>query len=112
MMGEDFAAAHWYRTTALSLCLVPLSLAYGAVVALRGWGYASGALYSTRLPVPVIVIGNLVAGGTGKTPLVLWTAALLRRHGYRPGIVLRGYGGGSTAAREVRADDQAAVAGD
>jgi tetraacyldisaccharide 4'-kinase len=63
------------------------------------------------MPVPVIVVGNITAGGTGKTPLVLWICDFLREHGYSPGIVSRGYGGSghTTAVRENSATD---VAGD
>ena len=68
-------------------------------------------LPSYRLPVPVIVVGNITAGGTGKTPLVLWVCDFLREQGYAPGIVSRGYGGrGETMA--VRADSAPEIAGD
>ena len=55
--------------------------------------YRLGVFPSVKLPVPVIVVGNLTVGGSGKTPLVLWLASFLRQKGMRPGIVLRGYGG-------------------
>ena len=73
--------------------------------------YRAGVLPSYRVPVPVIVVGNITAGGTGKTPLVLWVCDFLREHGYSPGIVSRGYGGrGLTMA--VRESSAPAVAGD
>ena len=73
--------------------------------------YRTGVLRSYRLPVPVIVIGNITAGGTGKTPLVLWVCDFLREQGYQPGIVSRGYGGrGETMA--VRGDSAPEIAGD
>lgn len=84
---------HWQRTTALSTVLLPLAWGYRAAVALRRWLYRHGVLRVERLPVPVIVVGNLTLGGTGKTPLVLWLAHALRARGYAPGIVARGYGG-------------------
>jgi tetraacyldisaccharide 4'-kinase len=83
---------NWQRKTPLALALYPASLLFRAVVSLRRAGYAAGVLRAMRLPVPVIIVGNVSVGGTGKTPLVLWLAALLRRHGYTPGIVSRGYG--------------------
>ncbi|HXC41131.1 MAG TPA: tetraacyldisaccharide 4'-kinase, partial [Burkholderiales bacterium] len=93
MSAADFAARHWYRLGVLSLALFPLSLLFRALAALRRAGYRAGLLKSARLSVPVVVFGNLVAGGTGKTPLVIWAAQLLRARGGRPGIVLRGHGG-------------------
>ena len=91
--------------------LLPLATLFGSLVALRRALYRAGLFASQRLPVPVIVVGNITAGGTGKTPLVLWLCDFLREHGYRPGIVSRGYGGRgqTTAVRESSAPD---VAGD
>ena len=88
-----------------STALLPASWLFGAVVALRRRLFARGDLDASRLPVPVVVVGNLVAGGAGKTPAVIAVVALLRRHGFTPGIISRGYG---------RRDESlvAAVAGD
>lgn len=86
---------HWQRITWLSMALWPLSLVFRALVWLRHVLYRTGWLRSTRLPVPVIVVGNISVGGTGKTPLVIWLADFLRQAGYRPGIVTRGYRGTS-----------------
>jgi len=86
---------HWYRLTPVSVLLMPLSLIFCALVQLRHRLYRLGILRSTRLPVPVIVVGNITVGGTGKTPLVIWLANSLRQAGYRPGIVIRGYHGKS-----------------
>jgi tetraacyldisaccharide 4'-kinase len=86
---------HWYRLTPVSLLLLPLSLIFCALVQLRRVLYRLGAMRSTCLQVPVIVVGNITVGGTGKTPLVIWLANFLRQAGYRPGIVTRGYRGNS-----------------
>ncbi len=86
---------HWYRLTAVSVLLLPLSLIFCALVQLRYWLYRLGVVRSTRLPAPVIVVGNITVGGTGKTPLVIWLANFLRQAGYRPGIITRGYRGKS-----------------
>lgn len=72
--------------------MLPLSLLYASVTAVRRALFRAGVLPAVRLAVPVIVVGNITAGGTGKTPLVLWLAAGLASRGFRPGIVTRGYG--------------------
>ena len=81
----------WYQGHWLGILLAPLGWLYCAIARLRRWAYARGWLASYAVPVPVIVVGNLTVGGTGKTPLVLWLAEHLRARGHRPGIVLRGY---------------------
>jgi tetraacyldisaccharide 4'-kinase len=83
---------NWAHLSPLALALYPLSLIFRSIVALRRGAYAVGLLKAVRLPVPVVVVGNITVGGTGKTPLVLWLAHFLRQHGYEPGIVSRGYG--------------------
>ena len=65
-----------------------------------------------RLPVPVIVVGNITVGGAGKTPLTLHLAAALRERGWRPGIVSRGYGGENSQPRPVERDSSPAEVGD
>lgn len=84
---------HWQHDTALSRALLPLAALYRGAVRARRELYRRGARASVRLPVPVIVVGNLTVGGTGKTPLTLWIARALQAHGWRPGIVTRGYKG-------------------
>jgi tetraacyldisaccharide 4'-kinase len=103
---------HWYSTTLLSFLLFPLSLVFRAAVALRRAFYRLGVFRGIRVPVPVIVVGNITVGGTGKTPLVLWLAGFLRAHGMRPGIVSRGYRGKSRGPRPVTSASDAAICGD
>lgn len=87
----------WYGAFRPSLILlVPLSWLFAAVVALRRAGFRWGVLRSYRLDVPVIVIGNITVGGTGKTPFTIWLASRLAARGHKVGIILRGYGGRAT----------------
>jgi tetraacyldisaccharide 4'-kinase len=91
----------WDRRSAASNALLPLSWAFGAVSAARRELHRRGLLATHRLPVRVVVVGNLLVGGAGKTPAVIAIVALLRRHGWTPGIVSRGYGRDDDAVREV-----------
>jgi tetraacyldisaccharide 4'-kinase len=91
---------------------LPLSWLFASVAALRRALYRRGALRSTRLPVPVVVVGNVTVGGTGKTPLVIALARALAERGRHPGIVSRGYGASGAVPREVAAGDDPAEAGD
>jgi tetraacyldisaccharide 4'-kinase len=108
----DFTTRHWYRLSPVSILLYPVSLGFRFFVALRRRLYGAGILRSVRLPVPVIVVGNLTVGGTGKTPLVLWLAEKLSGHGRHPGIVCRGYGGTHTGPRAVTRRDDVGKVGD
>ena len=107
-----FLQRHWERVTPVSVLLYPLSLLFAGAVALRRAAYRAGLLRGVRLPVPVVVVGNIQAGGTGKTPLVLWIAAFLRERGRRPGIISRGYGGASPGPEAVAPDGDPRRLGD
>ncbi len=103
----------WYERQPLGWLLAPLGWLYQGLMVLRGLLYRSGALPVHRVGVPVIVVGNLTVGGTGKTPLVLWLADYLRGRGYRPGIISRGYSGQiSDIPQQVRIDSDPAQVGD
>lgn len=94
------------------LLLIPLSLVFGVLVWLRRVFYRIGVFRVEHLPVPVIVVGNLNVGGSGKTPLTIALVQWLRQAGYAPGIVSRGYGGSARAAMPVQPDSDPAVVGD
>lgn len=112
-MKGNLPESIWYGGHPLSYLLMPLSWLYCAVVRFRRFAYGRGWLKSCRLPFPVIVVGNLTVGGTGKTPLVVWLTAFLRRRGYTPGIVTRGYGGrGAVWPRRVTEDSDPIEVGD
>lgn len=83
----------WYTNHPLSLALAPLSWLFCGLVELRRHAYRQGLLANRRVAVPVIVVGNITVGGTGKTPLVIWLSQFLQQHGFQPGIVSRGYRG-------------------
>src|SRR3989339_1715006 len=103
---------HWYRITPLHLILFPVSLLFRLLVALRRALYRSRILSGHQLAVPVIVIGNISAGGTGKTPLTLALAQQLIRHGRHPLIVSRGHGGSAEKPQRGTPDSEGRRGGD
>lgn len=104
---------YWYGRHPLMALLSPLTCLFRGVVWTRRHAYRSGLRKTQRLPVPVIVVGNITVGGTGKTPLVAWLAEFLSQAGYAPGIVLRGYGGKARSwPQQVRPDSDPVVVGD
>ena len=108
-----FVAEVWYGRHPVRLVLAPIGWLFRAGVWLRRAAYTSGLLAPYRAPVPVIVVGNLTVGGTGKTPLVIWLALRLRDYGFRPGIISRGYRGEARKwPQQVRADSDAVTVGD
>ena len=112
-MAGHWLERHWWRPTALSTLLAPIGWIYCALAVLRRTAYRRGWRRSLRIGVPVIVVGNLTVGGTGKTPLVSWLVRTLAADGWRPGIVSRGYGGHArTWPRDVHADTDPALVGD
>ncbi|MEX0615764.1 MAG: tetraacyldisaccharide 4'-kinase [Methylophaga sp.] len=86
----------WYQPSPLRWCLAPLSGLFRLIATLRRLAYQRGFVKSLHLPVPVIIVGNISVGGSGKTPLVLWLAQQLQQSGWRPGIISRGYGAKAT----------------
>lgn len=85
----------WSGKSWFYLLLLPFSWLYGAITLLRRFAYQKGWLSSWKASVPVVVVGNLTAGGNGKTPVVIWLVEQLILQGFKPGIVSRGYGGKS-----------------
>ena len=102
----------WSGRGALAWGLRPLSLLFGAVASLRRTAYRAGLLRRERAGVPVIVVGNVVAGGSGKTPIVQAIVKHLADIGLHPGIVSRGYGRRAHDCREVHAGSDPAEVGD
>jgi tetraacyldisaccharide 4'-kinase len=112
MSAQSWLNRIWYERATPPWWLLPMSLTYGAIAGSRRLLYAKRVRRATRIPCPVVVVGNLSVGGTGKTPLVCWLVAHLAEAGYRPGVVTRGYGGSIREVRRVSAADDPALAGD
>lgn len=102
----------WQQRGPLARLLWPLSQLYRLLAALRRQLYRTGWLRSTRLPVPVIVVGNVIAGGAGKTPVTLAVVHHLQAAGWQPGVISRGYGRSTSDCRAVLAGSDAAEVGD
>lgn len=102
----------WYERAAPPWWLLPLSLIYGAAAGSRRFLYSRHMRPSTRIGLPVIVVGNLSVGGTGKTPLVCWLVARLFNLGFKPGVVTRGHGGSTRGVRLITSADDPYVVGD
>jgi len=103
---------HWARRGAIACLLWPLSLVFRFAVALRRVLYKVRLLKSEHPGIPVVVVGNVTVGGSGKTPLVIWIAEHLKKKGWTPGIVSRGYGAKIESPRAATIADAAADVGD
>jgi tetraacyldisaccharide 4'-kinase len=104
--------AIWLTRGPVAWALRPLSLIYAALAALRRLVYRSGLRRAELLPVPVIVVGNLIVGGAGKTPTVIAIVGMLKARGYAPGVVSRGYGGQHRGVVEVTRNTPPETSGD
>lgn len=93
MHKVHWLTASWYQKSPLRWLLSPLSGLFRLITGARRFAFRRDWLKSQQLPVPVIIVGNITVGGSGKTPLVLWLAQTLKQQGWRPGIISRGYGG-------------------
>ena len=103
----------WYGPAWRSLPLWPFAVVFRVAVAVRASLYRSGVLRRLHVDVPVVVVGNITVGGTGKTPVAAWLSRQLTLRGRRVGVVLRGYGGSHRGAPRIVTDgDDAALVGD
>lgn len=112
-LGSNWLNRIWYEGAPAYQLLLPLSWAYAAALRIRSLLFDRRVLRTVSVSVPVVVVGNITVGGTGKTPVVLWLAASLAERGYAPGIILRGYRG-NVGPRPVlvMADSDPAMVGD
>ncbi len=112
MSAQSWLNKIWYGGVPPPWWMKPLSAVYAALSSMRRSAYSLHWARSTRLSCPVVVVGNLSVGGTGKTPLVCWLCGRLAESGLRPGVVTRGYGGTSRAPRLVQNSDNSDRVGD
>ena len=103
---------YWYSQNPVAWLLLPLSWLFCAVSILRRLIYVNGLLPAYGMPVPVIIVGNISVGGTGKTPLLIAVCEFLTRQGLKPGVVSRGYGATASGEYSVEVNDDAATCGD
>ena len=108
----SFLEKAWYQKAGWLIALWPLSIFFQLLVSFRRW---LQRIYSRpeRISIPIVVVGNITAGGTGKTPLTIALARHLREKGFHPGIISRGYGGNAASyPMSVNANDNTTEAGD
>lgn len=111
---EQRITAIWYQPTRhwLVWLLLPFAWLYFLVISLRRLAYRLGLKKTYQAPVPVIVVGNITVGGTGKTPMVIWLVEFLRQQGFNPGVISRGYGAVLTSPVLVSSQSTAKQVGD
>lgn len=102
----------WLRRGPVAMLLWPVSLLFGTLAALRRLAYRTGFLRSDAVPVAVVVVGNVVAGGAGKTPIVIALVRHLQARGLQAGVISRGHGRRAHDCREVHPDANPAEVGD
>ena len=109
---ESVLLTAWQRRGVIACLLWPLSFIFNLLIVTRLALYALGIFRITILPVPVIVVGNIFVGGTGKTPLVIWIIQLLQEQGWKPAVISRGYGSSAQQVRAVEKNSHAQQVGD
>lgn len=111
---DELITKAWYSGATWLYLLWPLSLFYHLIILIRRWCYRAGVFQIYRSDLPVVVVGNITVGGTGKSPLVCYLVESLRENGFNPGVVSRGYGAklGKTQVREVFANSLPSEVGD
>ena len=110
--NASFVVDSWYKKSLWLYLLTPFSLLFKYLTKRRRRKYIQGKLESFKSDIPIIIVGNLTIGGTGKTPLVAYIAQELSKLGYKPGLVSRGYGGKFKETLEVTRDTPVKQTGD
>ena len=109
---ESVLLTAWQRRGVIACLLWLLSFIFNLLIVTRLALYALGIFRITILPVPVMVVGNIFVGGTGKTPLVIWIIQLLQEQGWKPAVISRGYGSSAQQVRAVEKNSHANEVGD
>lgn len=109
---KHYLQKQWRAGSPWQVVLAPLAMLFMGLLAIRKALYRHGWLKSTRLSVPLIVVGNITLGGTGKTPMVIYLAEQLQTAGFKPGIISRGYGGKLKLPTPVFAHSNPGLVGD
>lgn len=115
MFSKELIENIWYSRLRhpLGIVLIPFAWLYSLIIMIRRLCYQSGLIAVNQVDAPVIIIGNISVGGTGKTPLVIWLAEYFKKKGFKPGVISRGYGGKSTnKPQQVRIDSDPSIVGD
>ena len=102
----------YYKKSSWILFLLPLSFIYFLIISFRSWAYKIGIFKSIKMDVPVVVIGNITIGGTGKTPLVIWLLEKLIKKGMKPGLICSGYRSNAKSPQKVLIDSKVSNVGD
>lgn len=102
----------WYSQNPVAWLLLPLSVLFCTLASIRRRLYRAGLLESVNVGAPVVVVGNISVGGTGKTPLIIALCVLLRQKGHRPGVISRGHGANVEGVHAVAEDDEPSRCGD
>jgi tetraacyldisaccharide 4'-kinase len=108
----DWLQKQWKGYSIWHFVLLPLSFIFFLLSITRKSLFRLGVFRGDKLPVPVIVIGNISVGGTGKTPLVIWLVEQLRQKGFKPGVISRGYGRVENDVTEVFVNSSPSIVGD
>ena len=110
--STSFVVDSWYKKSLWLYLLYPFSLIFSYLTSLRRKRFLTNKITSFKSEVPIVVVGNLTIGGTGKTPLVKYIVTELKNKGYKPGIVSRGYGGKFKETLQVTSETPVKHTGD
>ena len=112
MSLHEILNRQYYKKSSWIFVLLPLSFIYYLIIFFRCWAYKIGIFNSIKMDVPVVIVGNITIGGTGKTPLVIWLLEKLLKIGMKPGLICGGYNSNANSPQEVFTDSEVSDVGD